>query len=146
MGVVSAIVYFLRAVVGDRAAMAAENLALRQQLAVLQVSARLPRLRQRDRILWARLSRLWSGWPDPFVERLVGSIPRDCLDHVIVFSEAHPLRNLREYFVYYHEARTHLSLNRNAPIPCQVEPLSHGRVIAIPQVGGLHHRHTRAAA
>jgi putative transposase len=62
MGVVSAIVYFLRAVLGDRAALAAENLALRQQLAVLLVSAKRPRLRKRDRLFWVWLSRLWSEW------------------------------------------------------------------------------------
>jgi putative transposase len=86
-----------------------------------------------------------SPWQSPYVERLVGSIRRECLDHVIVFNEAHLLRILTDYFAYYHEARTHLSLDRNAPIPRQVEPPSHGRVISIPHVGGLHHRYTRAA-
>jgi len=62
MGVVSVIVFFLRAVLLPRAALAAENLALRQQLAVLQVSAKRPRLRRRDRLFWVWLSRLWSGW------------------------------------------------------------------------------------
>jgi putative transposase len=339
MGVVSAIVFFLRAVLGDRAAIAAENLALRQQLAVLRVSAKRPRLRKRDRIFWLWLSRLWSGWrscrmivkpetvigwhrqgfrlywrwtsrkkpgrprtgaqirrliqrmaqenptwgapriqselallgytvaastvakylnrsrkppsqtwrtflenhlgdiaavgffvvatvsfrllycflvlrhdrrrvvhfnvtpypiarwtaqqvveafpfdeaprflirdhdgiygqdfreriqhlgieeviiayrspwQSPYVERLIGSIRRECLDHVIVFDEAHLIRILTAYFEYYHQSRTHLSLDRNAPIPREVKSPSHGRVIAIPQVGGLHHRYTRAA-
>jgi len=338
MGVVSAIVSFLRAVLGDRAAIAAENLALRQQLGVLGRSVKRPRLRKRDRVFWVWLSRLWSGWrscliivkpetvirwhregfrlywrwksrkkpgrpkteteirnliqmarenstwgaprilselallghtvaestvakymergrkppsqtwrtfldnhlPDiaaidffvvatvsfrllycfivlrhdrrrvalfnvtphptdrwtaqqiveafpfdgaprfvirdhdgiygvdfrervkhlgieevviashspwqsPYVERLIGSIRRECLDHVIVFNEAHLIRILTSCFAYYHEARSHLSLDRNAPIPRQVEPPSHGRVIAIPHVGGLHHRYTRAA-
>ena len=86
-----------------------------------------------------------SPWQNPYVERLIGSIRRECLDHVIVFNEAHLLRILTEYFAYYHEARSHLSLDRNAPIPRQVEPPSQGRVIAIPHVGGLHHRYTRAA-
>jgi hypothetical protein len=62
MGVVSAIVFFLRAVLGDRATIAAENLALRQQLAVPQVSVKRPRLRKRDRLFWVWLSRLWSDW------------------------------------------------------------------------------------
>jgi hypothetical protein len=62
MGFVSAIVFFLRTVFRDRAAIAAENLALRQQLAVLQVSMKRPRLRKRDRILWVWLSRLWADW------------------------------------------------------------------------------------
>jgi len=340
MGVVSAIVVFLRALLGDRAAILAENLALRQQLAVLQASTKRPRLRKRDRIFWVWLSRVWSGWrscltivkpetvigwhrwgfrlhwrwksrtstpgrpktdaeiqqlirrmarenptwgapriqselallghtvadstvakymergrkppsqtwrtflenhvPDivaidffvvatvsfrllycflvlrhdrwrvvhfnvtpyptarwtaqqiveafpfdeaprflirdrdgiygidfrqrikhlgieeiliafrspwqsPYVERLIGSIRRECLDHVIVFNEAHLLRILTSYFAYYHESRAHLSLARNAPVPRRVEHPSEGKVIAVPQVGGLHHRYTRAA-
>jgi hypothetical protein len=76
---------------------------------------------------------------------LIGSIRREYLDHVIVFNETHLRRLLTSYFTYYHEARTHLSLDRNAPIPRKVEPPSRGPVIAIPQVGGLHHRYTRAA-
>jgi transposase InsO family protein len=86
-----------------------------------------------------------SPWQSPYVERLIGSIRRECLDHVIVFNEAHLIRILTSYLAYYHEARTHLSLDRNAPIPRQVEPPSRGRVIAIPHVGALHHRYTRAA-
>ena len=86
-----------------------------------------------------------SPWQSPFVERLIGSIRRECLDHVIVLNEAHLIRILTSYFGYYHKSRTHLSLNRNAPDPREVEPVEKGRVIAIPQVGGLHHRYTRAA-
>ena len=86
-----------------------------------------------------------SPWQSPYVERLIGSIRRDCLDHVIVFNEAHLRRILTRYFAYYHDSRTHLSLERNAPIPRKTEPPSQGTVIAIPQLGGLHHRYTRAA-
>jgi transposase InsO family protein len=86
-----------------------------------------------------------SPWQSPYVERLIGSIRRECLDHVIVFSEGHLRRILTSFFAYYHEARTHLSLDRNAPVPREVEPPTMGKVIAIPQVGGLHHRYTRAA-
>jgi putative transposase len=86
-----------------------------------------------------------SPWQNPFAERVIGSIRRECLDHVIVFNEAHLRRILTDYFAYYHEARTHLSLDRNAPTPREIEPPCNGRVIAIPQVGGLHHRYTRAA-
>ena len=86
-----------------------------------------------------------SPWQNPFAERVICSIRRDCLHHVIVFNEAHLLRVLTSYFAYYHQSRTHLSLDRNAPIPREVEPPSRGRVIAITQVGGLHHRYTRAA-
>jgi putative transposase len=86
-----------------------------------------------------------SSWQSPFVERLIGSIRRKCLEHVIVFNEAHLLRILTAHFDYYHEARTHLSLGRNAPVPRRIKHPSEGTVIAIPQVGGLHHRYTRAA-
>jgi len=86
-----------------------------------------------------------SPWQSPYVERLIGSIRSECLDHVIVFNEAHLIRILTSYLAYYREARTHLSLDRNAPIPREVEPPSRGRVIAIPHVGGLHHRYSRAA-
>jgi transposase InsO family protein len=86
-----------------------------------------------------------SPWQNPHVERLIGSIRRECLDHVIVFNEAHLRRILTSYLVYYHESRAHLSLERNAPVPRRVEHPSEGTVIAIPQVGGLHHRYTRAA-
>ena len=86
-----------------------------------------------------------SPWQSPYVERLIGSIRRECLHHMIVFNEAHLRRILTRYFAYYHESRAHLSLERNAPVPREVEPPSQGRVIAIPQVGGLHHRYTRAA-
>lgn len=58
-----------------------------------------------------------SPWQSPYVERLIGSIRRECLDHVIVFNEAHLIRILTSYFAYYHEALTHLSLDRNAPMP-----------------------------
>jgi hypothetical protein len=58
----------------------------------------------------------------------------------------HQLGILRGYFAYYHEARTHLSLDQNAPIPRQVDPPQQGQVISIPYVGGLHHRYTRVAA
>ncbi len=86
-----------------------------------------------------------SPWQSPYVERLIGSLRRECLDHMIVLNEAHLIRILTAYFEYYNQSRTHLSLGRNAPIPRTVEPPSQGRIIAIPQVGGLHHRYTRAA-
>ena len=86
-----------------------------------------------------------SPWQNPYVERLIGSIRRECLNYVIVVNERHLRRILSSYFVYYHESRTHLSLNRNSPIEREVDPPRNGRVIAIPQVGGLHHRYRRAA-
>ncbi len=60
-------------------------------------------------------------WQSPHVERLVGSIRRECLDHVIVLNEAHLRRILSQCFAYYHEDRTHLALERNAPIPRPIE-------------------------
>ena len=67
------------------------------------------------------------------------------MNHVIVLNERHLMRVLGSYFAYYHESRTHLSLNRNAPVEREVEPPQRDKVIAIPQVGGLHHRYCRAA-
>ncbi len=86
-----------------------------------------------------------SPWQNPYVERLIGSIRRECLNHVIVLNERHLRRILSSYFEYYHGSRTHLSLDRNSPIEREVEPPECGKVIAIPQVGGLHHRYSRAA-
>ena len=86
-----------------------------------------------------------SPWQNPYVERLIGSIRGECLDHVIILNERHLKRILRSYFEYNHESRTHLSLNRNSPIQREVEPRHFGKVVSIPQVGGLHHRYCRAA-
>jgi transposase InsO family protein len=86
-----------------------------------------------------------SPWQNPYCERVIGSIRRECLDHVIVLNEVHLTRILADYFGYYHHSRPHLSLDRNSPTPREVEPPSLGKVIAIPQVGGFHHRYTRAA-
>ena len=87
-----------------------------------------------------------SPWQNPFVERVIGSIRRECLDHVIVLNERHLRRILREYFHYYNTCRTHLSLNKDPPEPRRVESPALGNVIAFPRVGGLHHRYGRMAA
>ena len=87
-----------------------------------------------------------SPWQNPYCERIIGSIRRECLDHVIVLNEAHLKRILNSYFEYYHDSRPHLSLDRNSPTPRNVEPPSLGEVVSIPIVGGLHHRYTRRAA
>ncbi|MGB2988081.1 MAG: integrase core domain-containing protein [Phycisphaerae bacterium] len=86
-----------------------------------------------------------SPWQNPYCERLVGSIRRECLSHVIILNERHLRRILRSYLDYYHHSRTHLSLDRNSPVPREVELPECGKVISIPQVGGLHHRYCRAA-
>ncbi len=86
-----------------------------------------------------------SPGQNPFVERVVGSIRRECLDHVMVLGERHLKRILTAYFSYYHECRPHSSLERNSPMPREVEPPAQGRIVAIPQVGGIHHRYQRVA-
>ena len=87
-----------------------------------------------------------SPWQNPYVERLIGSIRRECLDHTIVFSEKHLRRVLREYFRYYHECRTHLGLEKDCPQSRPLESSELGPIGAEPMVGGLHHRHFRRAA
>jgi putative transposase len=87
-----------------------------------------------------------SPWQNPFVERLFGSIRRECLDHVIVIGERHLRGILASYFAYYHRSRTHLSLMKDAPNHRAVTPPQGGEVIGLPEVGGLHHRYERRAA
>jgi putative transposase len=87
-----------------------------------------------------------SPWQSPFVERLIGSIRRDCLDHVIVLGERHLRRILTSYFTYYHRCRTHLSLDKDTPEPRDVQPPNLGQMVELPEVGGLHDRYERRAA
>jgi putative transposase len=87
-----------------------------------------------------------SRWQNPYAERIVGSIRRECLDHVIIFNETHLRRILSCYFRYYHWSRTHLSLNKDCPDPRSIQPPSAGKIVAFPEVGGLHHRYERRAA
>jgi len=116
-------------------------------------------MRDRDRIYGATfrdrlagigieevLSAPRSPWQNPFVERLIGSIRRECLDHVIVLGERHLLRILATYFAYYHRSRTHLSLTKDAPESRAVMSPETGEVVELPEVGGLHHRYERRAA
>jgi transposase InsO family protein len=81
-----------------------------------------------------------SPWQNPFAQRLLGSVRRDCLDHVIVLGEAHLRRTLTRYFRYYHKYRTHLSLEKDAPEPRAIQAANLGPVIELSEVGGLHHR------
>jgi hypothetical protein len=178
MGILRLIVAFLRVLLGSRAALAAEKLALRRQLAVLQRSVKRPKLRRRDRVFWVWLSRLWSGWRSALLIvqphtvtrwhrqgfKLYGRrksrkklgrpkvdceardlIRQECLDHVIVLGEEHLRRILAEYFGYYHQARAHLSLERESPIPRPVCPPEQGKVVAKAYLGGLDHCYARAA-
>jgi putative transposase len=87
-----------------------------------------------------------SPWQKPFAERLIGSIRRECLNHVLVLSERHLRRILTRYFAYYHRARTHLSLEKDAPDGRPIEPPEMGKVVQMSEVGGLHHRYVRRAA
>jgi transposase InsO family protein len=87
-----------------------------------------------------------SPWQSPYVERLIGSIRRECLDPVIILGENHLHRIMRSYIAYYHRSRTHLSLCKDAPEPRAKQPPDLGAVIEIAEVGGLHHRYERRAA
>ena len=87
-----------------------------------------------------------SPWQRAYVERVIGTIRRECLDHVIVFNEASLYRHVKSFVAYYHESRTHLSLGKDSPQSRVVQPPELGRVVAVPQVGGLHHRYERHAA
>jgi putative transposase len=87
-----------------------------------------------------------SPWQNPYAERAIGSIRRECLDHVIVFGEAHLRRLIFAYVAYYHRSRTHLGLSKDTPDGRPVQSASAGRIVAIPEVGGLHHRYERRAA
>ena len=87
-----------------------------------------------------------SPWQRAYIERVIGSIRRECLDHVIVFKEGSLYRHVQSFVDYYHESRRHLSLEKDTPGSRPVQPPELGRVIALPQVGGLHHRYERRAA
>jgi transposase InsO family protein len=116
-------------------------------------------IRDRDRVYGERFSRQArsldvrevviaprSPWQNAYAERVIGSIRRECLDHVVVMGERHLLGILAEYVAYYNDTRTHLSLAKDAPEPRSVQPPSQGRVVEVPRVGGLHHEYLRRAA
>ena len=87
-----------------------------------------------------------SPWQSPFVERVIGSIRRECLDHVIILNAAHLRRTLASYIEYHHAARTHLSLDKDTPDSRSIQPPKAENVIAFSEVSGLHHRYERLAA
>jgi putative transposase len=87
-----------------------------------------------------------SPWQNPLVERLIGSIRRECLDQVIVLHQRHLRRILAEYVVYYHQDRTHRSLDQDCPESRLVETPEQGQIVELPVMGGLHHRYARQAA
>jgi transposase InsO family protein len=116
-------------------------------------------VRDRDRICGERVRRSLeilgteevvtaarSPWQNAYAERLIGSLRRECLDHIVVLGEIHLLRILAGYFEYYNRSRCHLSLVGDAPEPRPAQGPELGRVVELPEVGGLHHRYERAAA
>jgi transposase InsO family protein len=94
----------------------------------------------------ARPSAPRSPWQNAFVERLIGSIRRECLDHVIVWNERALRRHLRDYVACYHQWRTDLSIDEDSPLSRAAE-IPNGRpIVAVPHVGGLHYHYQRLAA
>ncbi len=87
-----------------------------------------------------------SRWQNAYAERVIGSLRRECLNHLIVLGERHLRRILRSYMDYYNETRTHLSLDKDAPDGRRVQPPDQGRVLELKRVGGLHHEYVRRAA
>ena len=82
-----------------------------------------------------------SPWQNPYVERLIGTLRRDCLDHVLIFGERHLRQILALYSSYYNETRTHLGLGKDAPLGRAIH--RSGTIIATPIISGLHHRYAR---
>jgi putative transposase len=87
-----------------------------------------------------------APWQNPFVERVIGSLRRECLDHVIVWNERSLRRHLQQYLAYYHKWRTHLSLDKDAPARRAEQSPNGGTIVEVPHVGGLHHHYERRAA
>ena len=85
-------------------------------------------------------------WQNPFVARVIGSLRRECLNHIIVWNERSLRRHLQRYLAYYHEWRTHLSLDQDAPVPRAAQPPARGTIVSFPHAGGLHHHYERRAA
>ena len=132
-----------------------------RQLVEMADEVSVPRylIRDRDRSYGQRFSRQASAlgirevmtaprspWQNAYAERVIGSIRREFLDHVIVVGERHLRRMMKRYVRYYNGTRTHLSLEKDAPEPRLVQPPCKGRVVALPRVGGLHHEYIRLAA
>jgi transposase InsO family protein len=86
-----------------------------------------------------------APWQNPFVERVIGSLRRECLDHLIVWNERALRRYLQRYLAYYHAFRTHLALDKDAPIRRPVQAAASRTIVQVPHVGGLHHHYSRAA-
>jgi len=113
----------------------------RDQVYGEQFSRQARALNIREAVIAAR-----SPWQNAYAERVIGSIRRECLDHVVVIGERHLREILLKYVDYYNGTRTHLSLSKDAPKPRTVQLPSQGRVVKVPRVGGLHHEYRRRAA
>ncbi|MEN8183020.1 MAG: integrase core domain-containing protein [Myxococcota bacterium] len=113
-------------------------------------------IRDRDRIYGTDFSRRVEGlglhevptaprspWQNAYAERFIGSLRRECLDHIIVLNEWHLGRFLSGFTRYYNRSRTHLSLDKDAPERRAIHSRGIGDVIAFPEIGGLHHRYER---
>ena len=139
-----AVVAALRSTVRSRLELTAEILALRHKLVVprRRAPARLS-LRRIDRLVWVGLSRVWTSWRGAVQ---IGSIRRECLDHVIIWNECALRRHLRDDFAYDRQWRTHLSLDQDAPLGRAAEAPSERPIVAVPHVGSLHHHYERLAA
>jgi transposase InsO family protein len=87
-----------------------------------------------------------SPWQRAYVERLIGSIRREGLDHLIVFNERSMYRHIRNFLDYYHRNRVHLALKKDTPEPRSIQPPVSARMISTPLLGGLHHKYERRAA
>jgi hypothetical protein len=154
MSILRFVVTFLGSLFKSRRQLVLENLALKQQVAMLRQSVKRPTATAADRMFWIRFSRYVDGWrttlhalhPDTVVRWHRRGFRRDCLDHMIIINERHLRRTLRNYFDYYHSCRAHLSLNKDPPDSPAVASVEYGNIVALPRVGGLHHRYTRIAA
>jgi transposase InsO family protein len=82
-----------------------------------------------------------SPWQNPYVERLIGTMRRECLDRMLIFSESHLRQTLSSYAAYYNQVRTHSALGKNAPLGRAVQ--RSGAIVAIPILSGLHHHYVR---
>jgi len=116
-------------------------------------------LRDRDAIYGSTFRRQVAGlnigevltaprflWQNPYVERVIGSIRRECLDHAIILGGRHLRRTIGHYVNYYNPVRTHLSLSKDTPTVRSVQPPNQGHIVKRPHVGGLHHEYVRKAA
>src|SRR5436309_5894510 len=125
-------------ILGGYGQVALENLALREQLAIFQRSVRRPKIRATDRLFWVCLRKVWKEWKSA----LVIVRPETVLDW--------QRKRFRRYWSqlsrYYHESRTHLSLDKDAPEAREIQANKLERIVQIRQAGGLHHRYQRRAA